>query len=1818
MKRLALLLILSLICGLAIAAGAEYAPESHKSAFKIQSQTTRQMEINFNLPEFEVYEQTQGADVYHRIMLPTAGTTMQSGLPELPVITTTIAIPHRGGVEIEVLNSEQTVLTQFHAYPLQQGQELESPKAFQKNIDFYSSGGNYPSAAIEYSNPMILRDFRIVTIQINPFSYNPTTQELTIHNNILLRANFTDEPSVNELAAPTSYVSASFDKIYSSMIQNYDDYRDMIIANTPPRYLIIHGNTTDNTFLTALDNYVLWKRQKGAEVNVANTSSSQAGSSTSSIQTYIRNQYNNPSTRPDFVILIGDTSGSFSIPADTNNNGGTDYDYTHMNPGDYLGDIFIGRISVENTNQFLVVLNKIYLYERDMDLDTAQWLNHMMLAGDNDPSGISTMYISKYIKEMAQEVNHDYTFTEQYGSNFSSMVPTINAAFNQGIGFYSYRGYIDFSPPSESALFNAYKLPHTVIITCATGNYSNSLGETEQLIRYGTTAAPKGSVTAIGMSTSSTHTTFNNVLHGAIFEGVFTYGMRTMGEALLHGRLYMNDMFGVSSPVNAEKFAHWCNLMGDPTMEVYTGIPNHFMLDTDANIPLGLTLLDVAVTDSLGVAVEGAAVVLSQDSNILAKGFTDIDGNVVLSLPVTMVAGDAKLTVSKHNFKPLQSDIEIVDIATLVPAAIVIDDDNTGASTGNDNGIATAGESLEIYFGLLNTGTETIDGITGTLSSNSPWINIVQGNITYPAILGGATGNNLTPIVIEVAPNTPHETLLRLQLTLTDNQSNEYQVSELIEVEAARIEFESLSIVDDQNFILDPDETVGLNITLINHGATEISNIYARLYTDNDLVSITDNTAWLGTLPLDTPVSTTNTDMFVVWQRPETLPGMVMPLSVKLYNDEGFEQIIPFTLTVGSVSSTDPLGPDTYGYVIYDWTDADYPEAAIYDWFEIAPQLGGLGTPVPITDSYNSGDEGDQVGAQSVATVDLPFPFQFYGRLYDQVTICSNGFLAMGVTENGEFRNFRLPGAMGPSPMIAPFWDDLATHSGGGIYTYFDRNNHSFIVEWYNLKNGKNGSSIETFQAILYDQATYNTSLGDGPIKFQYHTFNNVNSQSGNNHGNYCTIGIEDHSGIRGLEYSFNNTYPSAAVQLSDGKALYITNVPTYYEAANLLIEQTYINDSNNVVEPGETVKIGVKLQNSGNVEATTITSVLSTDDPYITMINAESDYFDLDPGSSGVNRSPFEFSVAADCPANRIISFDLAITSGEVTWNRIFSVHVEANQLQYHSFMTNDYEGNFNGVVEAGEQIQLIINLQNASAVEARNVEVNLTSEMPNLVISNPTFTISSIDANQIMQAVFNLDFSDASPVEAYLPMNFSASPDNGESINVQINLPYNLPNIENDFELDDGGFDSETGWTWGTPVQVTPPSGDKVWGTNLSGQYPSNVTYQLYSPLYTLSSESNLSFMHYYDTELGYDGVNFAISTDHGQNWTLLVPAGGYPDDSIDALGNAPGWTGSSNNWLSASFDLTSYSNQEVMFRFRLGTNGAVGGAGWFIDDFELTGVNLKTGFLHGTIYPSSGADPSSATVMSNQRLCTHANSEGYFRLYLNKGMHSATAGMPFHQNSTQNNIQITIENPVVETEFTLIDLPTVANLSYNVDNDTGIFEMMWSTPEDPVLPISAYRIYRKFDSGPYELAVETTELNYIETFVLEGAYRFYITPMYLNVEGSPSQVVYAPFPYVSNEDPQIPALVTALDKNFPNPFNPTTTIRFSLAEAGAVSLNVYNTKGQLVRQLARQDMLSGKHQIVWDGRDDRGNSVASGLYFYRMQSGKYVQSRKMILMK
>ncbi|RMI06693.1 MAG: T9SS C-terminal target domain-containing protein [Calditrichaeota bacterium] len=87
----------------------------------------------------------------------------------------------------------------------------------------------------------------------------------------------------------------------------------------------------------------------------------------------------------------------------------------------------------------------------------------------------------------------------------------------------------------------------------------------------------------------------------------------------------------------------------------------------------------------------------------------------------------------------------------------------------------------------------------------------------------------------------------------------------------------------------------------------------------------------------------------------------------------------------------------------------------------------------------------------------------------------------------------------------------------------------------------------------------------------------------------------------------------------------------------------------------------------------------------------------------------------------------------------------------------------------------------------------------------------------------------------------------------------------------------------------------------------------------------------------------------------------------------------------------------------------------------------------------------------------------------------------------------------------------------------------------------------------------------------------------------------------------------------QNYPNPFNPTTTISFDLPHATRITLHVFDVSGRQVRKLADGQYAAGSHQVVWDGRDDNGVQVASGVYFYRLSTGSgFVATRKMVLLR
>lgn len=114
-------------------------------------------------------------------------------------------------------------------------------------------------------------------------------------------------------------------------------------------------------------------------------------------------------------------------------------------------------------------------------------------------------------------------------------------------------------------------------------------------------------------------------------------------------------------------------------------------------------------------------------------------------------------------------------------------------------------------------------------------------------------------------------------------------------------------------------------------------------------------------------------------------------------------------------------------------------------------------------------------------------------------------------------------------------------------------------------------------------------------------------------------------------------------------------------------------------------------------------------------------------------------------------------------------------------------------------------------------------------------------------------------------------------------------------------------------------------------------------------------------------------------------------------------------------------------------------------------------------------------------------------------------------------------------------------------------------------------------------------------------------------LNIYGA--QDLYAP---TSTEDDAIVPTQYNLSQNHPNPFNPFTTIEFSLPQAGDVKLEIFNLLGQRVRLLNDSHFPAGTHKIIWNGLTDAGRQSASGIYLYRLSSEEFQQTRKMMLLK
>jgi len=171
-------------------------------------------------------------------------------------------------------------------------------------------------------------------------------------------------------------------------------------------------------------------------------------------------------------------------------------------------------------------------------------------------------------------------------------------------------------------------------------------------------------------------------------------------------------------------------------------------------------------------------------------------------------------------------------------------------------------------------------------------------------------------------------------------------------------------------------------------------------------------------------------------------------------------------------------------------------------------------------------------------------------------------------------------------------------------------------------------------------------------------------------------------------------------------------------------------------------------------------------------------------------------------------------------------------------------------------------------------------------------------------------------------------------------------------------------------------------------------------------------------------------------------------------------------------------------------------------------------------------------------------------------------------------------------------------------------------WEQPS--TLPLS-YNIYRRNNpNNPYELLTNTTEIFYLDTGLSYGIYYYGVTAVYTEGESSFSNPAQAYSGSVSSDENIVQSVnKVELMNNYPNPFNPETTINFSLAEdTKNAKIEIYNLKGQKIKQYS---IFNNQFSIVWDGKDDNGKQVSSGVYFYKMKADdKTIATRKCLMLK
>jgi hypothetical protein len=1090
---------------------------------EILSSSENGLRLVFSLRDLVVEDVRSGGEDFQLPLIPGGGLEGETGEPALPTFSRFLAVPAGANVRVSVSPLEEERRAGFRALPVRD----ENAEAIPLRRETKRTAPSPGTELVSVGEAALLRDLRVVPLTFRPVQHDAQRDELRIVRRMEVEIDFRAGealPSPDE-SEPT--IPASFDRLYRQLVLNYPDALPAGRV-APGKYLVICPNISGvvDTLQALLD----WRQRQGFDVQLATTA--ETGSTKEQIKSFIQGIYDDPETLLEYVVLIGDATGTVMLPTwietVSGYQGEGDLPYSQLAGGDVLPDVHLGRLSVDTETTLGRVVQKIVNYEITPYTAEPDWFVRSCIVGDPEPSEVSCIDAGRWLATRLQEIG----FVEADTIFVAPWVSQMVAGLNRGDTIFGYRGIYGMSGWSNARTYmltNGWKMPFVVTLTCDTGSFASGTSYTEAFLRTwdDTNAQPRGGIGAIGLSTIGTHTRYNNCLYFGIFRGLIQERLLTMGAALSRGCLEMYLNYNMAQPLTVQKWCHWANLMGDPAVDVWTAYPAALDVTHPTSLAIGENSVLVSVSES-GSPVDSVQVCLwKEDDGLHVVGLTDAFGEV--ELPVDDAsAGELLLTVTKHDKHAYLATISVAAENLYVGyASSLIDDDTSGESSGNGDGVVNPGETIELPVQLENFGTQTAAGVTAVLSTDDEYVVLGDTFESFGSLSGGTTAWGDDDFDFTLAAGCPDGHVIVFSLEVTAGVEEWHSIIEL-PVTSAALVAQSATVHDGGNARLDPGETADVSVVLHNEGGAAATGVTATLVSESSYVTVIDGSGSFGTIQADSTGDNT-ADRFTVSVDAETYEGYLASFQLLMTFSGGITDTTQWTLTVGSRASDDPVGPDRRGYLAYDDTDTAYPEAPTYSWIEIDPAYGGDGTEIVIGDTDKYLDKS--------TVVSLPFPFVYYGQSFAEATVCSNGWLAMGSTPLFTYQNWTIPGAGGPNGMLAAFWDDLYEGTGSKVLQKYDATNHRWILEWSRMLNDI-GNYTETFELVLYDPAHHPTDTGDGLIVYQYETVTVTDPING-----YVTVGIESPDQLDGVLCTYFNRYSEGAAILEAGRA--IKFVPT-------------------------------------------------------------------------------------------------------------------------------------------------------------------------------------------------------------------------------------------------------------------------------------------------------------------------------------------------------------------------------------------------------------------------------------------------------------------------------------------------------------------------------------------------------------------------------------------------------------------------------------------------------------------------------------------------